>query len=174
MTKSRSVVRDGAFAVIGGVTYKVNLWQLDEMTVWRGANDLSGTWQPDLSRTPQIEKMPCSAASRIFAVRTFAKWGDVGVRIAQVRYDQNKATAFYIVGDLTYCGPQDWPKPVSSRTPPRPGMSSLKSHGSDPDDEFAGDVCLEELTDIRSTEVEIGRDEDGNLLPGGRFTNLLI
>lgn len=174
MTAVRNDIRDGAFAVIDGVTYQVRLWKLDVMDLWRGANDLSGTWQPDLSRTPVMEKVACSAASRIFAVRTFAKWGEVGVRIAQVRHDQNKATAFYIARDLAICGPQDWPAPVSSRTPPRPGMSSLKSHGSDPDDEFAGDVCLDELTDVRSTEVEISRDADGNLLPGGRFTNLLI
>lgn len=51
-------------------------------------------------------------------------------------------------------------------TAPRPGMSSLKSHGSDPEGEYAGEVGLDELTDVRSTEVEIERDENGNLLPG--------
>lgn len=173
MTGFRSDIRDGTFAVIDGVTYQVSLWRVDRMVVWRGANDLSGTWQPDLSREPVTEKVPYAAASRIFGVRTFARWGDVGVRIAQVRHDTSTATAFYIVSDLKYRGPQDWPAPVSSRTPPRPGMSSLKSHGSDPDDEFAGEVSLDELTDIRSTEVELARDGDGNLAPGEGSTVLI-
>lgn len=152
--------------MIHRVTYKVKVGRLDTLRVWRGANDLSGRWRPDLSDHPVVEELACAMASRIFGVRTFARWGDVGVRIANVRHERNKATAFYIADDLKYFGPSDWPTPMVSLTPPRPGMSSLKSHGSDPDGEYAGDVRLDELTDVRSTEVEIERDENGNLLPG--------
>lgn len=164
MVTSNDVLRDGCFAVIGGVTYQVQIHRLETLRVHRGANDLSGAWRPDLSPDPVVDEVPCAAASRIFGVRTFAKWRGVGVRIAQVRHARGRATAFYLPIDLEVCGPQDWPRPVRSRTPPHGGLGSLKSHGNDPDDEFAGDVQLKLLTDIRQTEVDLPRDEDGNLL----------
>jgi hypothetical protein len=168
MTTSADDLMEGRFAVVDGVTYQVDVWRRDELSVWRGANDISGSWKPDMSRSPVIEKVPCSQASRIFAVRVFARWGDVGVRV--VRRPRGQATAFYIPSDLATCGPEDWPTAARSRTPPRPGMSSLKSHGSDPDDEFAGDVWPGQLTDIRRTEYDLTRDEDGNLrYVGGLF-----
>lgn len=89
MSAIRSDIRDGLFAVIHRVTYQVDVERLDTLGVWRGANDLSGRWRPDLSDRPVIDELPCSTASRIFGVRTFAKWGDVGVRIVHVRHDRN-------------------------------------------------------------------------------------
>lgn len=169
MTTDNSGLMQGKFAVIDGVTYSVSIWRDDELSVWRGANDRSGAWRPDTSRRPVVEPVPCARASRIFSVAVFARWGDVGVSV--VRRPDGRATAFYLPSQLRSSGPQDWPAPVSSRTPPRPGMSSLKSHGSDPDDEFAGDVDVDELTDIRRTEYDLTRDEDGNLTSyyGGVF-----
>lgn len=164
MTSAAHEIRPGCFAVINGITYQVNFSHRDStMSVLLDANDSSGTWMPDLAYRPAYEMMPMTAASRLFGVRTFAKWGDVGVRIVQADHRLGKATAFYVPTDLVVSGPKDWPAPRRSSVPPRDGMSTLKSHGSDPDDEFAGDVPFDQLTDIRQTEVELPRGEDGDL-----------
>lgn len=157
-------IRPGCFAVIDGITYQVNFSHRDNtMSVLLDANDSSGIWMPDLAYRPEYEIMPMTAASRLFGIRTFAKWGDVGVRIVNAKHRLGKATAFYVPTDLQNRGPEDWPAPRHSSIPPRDGMSTLKSHGSDPDDEFAGDVPFEQLTDIRQTEIVFPLGENGDL-----------
>lgn len=130
----------------------------------RGAHDGSGAWQPDLSPDAVVERVPCAEASQVFGVRVFAVWRGVGVRISGVDHATGRATAWYLPGDLAARGPADWPRPVRSPAPPHGGMGSLKSHGSDPDDEFAGQVRIRLLTDIRQTRVELPQDADGNLV----------
>jgi hypothetical protein len=154
---------EGGFATLGAVTYQVRVLGCDELLVHRDAHDRSGSWQPDLSPDPVLERVPCAEASQIFGVRTFAVWRGVGMRITGVDHARGKATAWFIPNDLAVYGPPDWPRPLGFRTPPHGGMSSLRSHGSDADNEFAGDVRIRLLTDIRQTRVDFPRDADGDL-----------
>jgi hypothetical protein len=154
---------EGRFATIDGVTYQVRVASREVLLVHQGAHDRSGAWQPDLSPDPVVEQVPCAAASQVFGVRTFAVWRGVGMRITGVDHARGKATAWFIPNDLAVHGPPDWPRPVGLRTPPHGGMSSLRSHGSDADNEFAGEVRIRLLTDIRQTRVDMPLDADGRL-----------
>lgn len=158
----------GTFAVIDGVTYKVTVLDAETLRVFTDANDRSGTWQPDRSRWPVKEDRACGDASRIYGVRVFAKWRGVGVRVTRIHYNraeypEGQVDVFYTPIDLEVYGPRDWPRPVRSRVPPHDGLRSTRVVGSDPPDEFAGGTSLDELTDIRQTEVAFPRGEHGNL-----------
>lgn len=154
---------EGHFATLDDVTYQVRVVSPEALLVHRGAHDRSGAWQPDLSSDPVVERVPCAQASAVFGVRTFAVWRGVGMRITGVDHARGTATAWFIPRDLAAYGPSDWPRPLALRTPPHGGMSSLKSHGSDADDEFAGEVRIRLLTDIRQTRIDFPL-EDGTLV----------
>jgi hypothetical protein len=155
---------EGHFATLGAVTYQVRVASREVLLVHRGAHDRSGAWQPDLSPDPEVERVSCAEASDIFGVRVFAVWRGVGMRITGVDHVRDKATAWYIPNDLAVYGPPDWPRPLGLRTPPHGGMSPLRSHGSDADNEFAGEVRIRLLTDVRQTRVDMPRDADGYLV----------
>jgi hypothetical protein len=155
---------EGHFATLDAVTYQVRVASREVLLVHRGAHDRSGAWQPDLSPDPEVERVPCAEASEVFGVRVFAVWRGVGMRITGVDHARGRATAWFIPNDLAVYGPPDWPRPLGVRTPPHGGMSSLRSHGSDADNEFAGEVRIRLLTDIRQTRVDLPLDADGNLV----------
>lgn len=164
MTAAAEPIRTGYFAVLGGVTYKVNFSLRDStMTVLLDANDSSGKWMPDISPRPAFEVIPLSDASRLFGVRTFARWREVGVRVIEADHRVGTATAFYVPSDLERRGPRDWPSPRRSSMPPHDGMCALHAQGSGVEDQFAGVVPFDQLTDVRQTEIDLALDRDGDL-----------
>ena len=168
MTPHDEPLMVGTFAVIDGMTYQVKVRDAETLCVYMDANDRSGRWQPDRSRRPVTEVRACGDASRIYGVRVFAMWRGVGVRVIGTYYNraehpEGEAAVFYRPNDLEISGPRDWPRPVRSMVPPHDGLRSTRVVGSDAPDEFAGGAPLDELTDIRQTEVAFPRDEHGNL-----------